>query len=192
MYYHSDSSEGQGNKSWRNHGYELYKPSESQKKIPHSNESHKNPKRNYSFSTYRDFKKNYLSQKAAAERPSRSRVRESRSAGSKPKMKDEHYFNSPKKEMAEPARKKPMLSKDDVYDLLNQSRAQEMKVAELQNREGKVNNREEMIYPGGKADKWEHKATKAYFAESYGNTKSHPRQGSEKALPRKVYRCKWI
>ena len=193
LYYHSDSSEGHGSK-WRYHGYQLYKPSESPKKLPPSIEPHKKQKKNYSFSTYRDFKKNYLSQKAAAaERQSRSRVRESRLVGWKPKMQDSHFHSSPKKETVEPARKKPMLSKDDVNDLLSQSRAQEMKVAEYQNREGKLDDREEMINSVERVDNFGHKpGLRAHFADSYGNTNLSPRHGSVKASPRKVYHCKLV
>ena len=192
LYYHSDSSEGHGNK-WRYHGYQLYQPSESPKKLPPNIEPHKKQKKNYSFSTYRDFKKNYLSQKASAERPSRSKVRESRSAGSKPKTQDSYFHNSPKKETLEPARKKPLLSKDDVYDLLSQSRAQEMKVAEFQNQLGNLNNQEKMIDLVERAENFGRKAAlRAHFADSYGSTKLYSEHSSVKASPRKVYHCKLV
>lgn len=132
MYYHSDSSESQENK-WHNHGYQLYKPSDNPLFKPYNNQAYKSPKKNYSFSTYRDFKKNYLSQKGVSERQSRSRVRENRIVDSKPKQKIGN-FSASEKESAVPSSKKPMLSKDAVYDLLSKSRAQEMKVAEFQNK----------------------------------------------------------
>ena len=194
LYYHSDSSEGHGNK-WRNHGYQLYKPSESPKKMPPNIEDSKKLKKNYSFLTYRDFKKNYLSQKAAAERPSRSRFRESRSAGLKPKnmkTKDSHYHDSPKKDLSEPERKKPMLSKDAVYDLLSQSRAQEMKVAEFQNLEGNFIDQDEKMDLAERVDYPGRKIGKVNFADSYGNTNVNSGHGAVKAIPRKVYRCKLV
>ena len=175
MYNHSDSSEGHGNK-WRNHGYQLYKQKDTNKNVSHPDDKlYKLPEKNHSFTTFTDLDKNYFCQKEANSHSVRSHVKEGRNADSKSEFK--HDLNSKfcfERDSYEPARKKPLISKDDVYDLLSKSRAQEEKVAELQSRN---NVQQKNLQP--------------YSADRYGNTQSPHKQGHDTPSSRITARSKY-
>lgn len=174
MYNHSDSSEGHGNK-WRNHGYQLYKQKDKHKNISHPDDAlYMLPEKNHSFTTFTDLDKNYFCQKEAYSHSIRSHVTDGKNADSKSEFRDDH--NSKfcfERDSYEPARKKPLISKDDVYDLLSKSKAQEEKVAELLSR----NN-------------VQHNSLQPYSADRYGNTQSPRKQGHDIPMSRITARSK--
>ena len=137
--YHSDSSEGLGNK-WRNYGYQLYKSQNKNKKSNRDNVNFKFSGKNHTFSTVQDYEKRCFScnsaddhkNRSTVEHKNRSTVKEKGKPNAKVKFSDEWSDDFPSKnDKHEPVKKKAMLSKDDIYNLLSKSRAQENKVAEL-------------------------------------------------------------
>ena len=169
LYYHSDSSESQGNK-WHYHGYQLYKPKENYKAI-----TYKYPVKNHSFSTVQEFEKNCVSCNSSVDHKSRHNRKESGNSNAKVKFRDDYKLKSDSgNDRFEPIKKKPMISKDDVYDLLSKSRAQENKVAELWQTKDNHN------YSGHQPQ----------FASVCGNTCSPIKDDHSMAIRRKVYGSK--